>query len=250
MPLLENIDTRAPKEFEKEKTKLETQVLQKRLRDLQSVLFAENKHSVLIVLQGMDASGKDGAVKNVFSGVNPMGCRVEAFKKPTEEELSYDFLWRIHKHTPKKGMIQIFNRSHYEDVLVPRVHHWIDKDMVKRRFGYINAFESLLQDSGTIILKFYLHISPEEQKARFEERLNVPEKMWKYQDADLRESKLWGDYQNAFEDIFEHCSPKIPWHIVPADQNWYRNYIIAKTIVERLEKLNMQYPKNFNKQLP
>lgn len=250
MPLLENIDTRAPKEFEKEKTKLETQLLQKRLQDLQSVLFAENKHSVLIVLQGMDASGKDGAVKNVFGGVNPMGCRVEAFKKPTEEELSYDFLWRIHKHTPKKGMIQIFNRSHYEDVLVPRVHKWIDMDMVKRRFGYINTFENLLQDNGTVILKFYLHISPEEQKLRFEERLNVPEKMWKYQDADLRESKFWGDYRNAFEDIFEHCSPEIPWHIVPADQNWYRNYVIAKTIVERLEKLNMQYPTNFNKQLP
>jgi PPK2 family polyphosphate:nucleotide phosphotransferase len=250
MPILQNISTRAPKEFDKEQTKIDILNIQQRLQDLQSVMYAENKHSILIVLQGLDASGKDGAVKNVFGGVNPMGCRVEAFKKPTEEELSYDFLWRIHKNVPKRGMIQIFNRSHYEDVLVPRVHNWIDMDTVKKRFEYINSFEKLLQDSGTIILKFYLHISEEEQKERFAERLKIPEKMWKYQDADLRESMFWKEYHEAFEDIFEYCSPEIPWHIVPADQNWYRNYFIAKTIVERLEKLDMQYPSNMKKELP
>lgn len=250
MPILDKISTRAPKELDKEVTKLDILKLQTRLQELQSVLYAENKHSILIVLQGLDASGKDGAVKNVFGGVNPMGCRVESFKKPTEEELSYDFLWRIHKNVPKRGMIQIFNRSHYEDVLVPRVHNWIDIDTVKKRYEYINSFENLLQDSGTVILKFYLHLSQEEQKLRFEDRLKIPEKMWKYQDADLRESMFWKEYREAFEDIFEHCSTEIPWHIVPADQNWYRNYFIANTIVERLEKLDMQYPSTLDKKLP
>jgi PPK2 family polyphosphate:nucleotide phosphotransferase len=250
MALLSEISTRAPKEFDKQEIKLETPLILKRLQDLQSVLFAENKWSVLIVLQGLDASGKDGAVKNVFSGVNPMGCRVEAFKKPTEEEFAHDFLWRIHKHAPRKGMIQIFNRSHYEDVLVPRVHKWIDMKTVKRRFDYINSFENLLQDNNTLVFKFYMHLSKEEQHERFAERLTMPEKKWKYQEADLHESKFWDNYMEAFEDIFEHCSPEIPWHIVPADQNWYRNYVIAKTIVERLEQLNMKYPEHIEKELP
>jgi PPK2 family polyphosphate:nucleotide phosphotransferase len=250
MAQLSKISTRAPKDLDKEKIKTETLALLKKLQELQSVLFAENKWSVLIVLQGLDASGKDGAVKNVFSGVNPMGCRVEAFKKPTEEEFAHDFLWRIHRHAPRKGMIQIFNRSHYEDVLVPRVHKWIDMKAVKKRYDYINSFEELLQDSGTVVLKFYMHISQEEQHERFAERLALPEKMWKYQAADLKESEHWENYMEAFEDIFEHCSPEIPWHIVPSDQNWYRNYLIAKTIVERLEKLNMKYPEFIDKQLP
>jgi len=250
MAELSKISTRAPKESDKEKIKIETLSILKELQELQSVLFAENKWSVLIVLQGLDASGKDGAVKNVFSGVNPMGCRVEAFKKPTEEESAHDFLWRIHRHAPRKGMIQIFNRSHYEDVLVPRVHKWIDMKAVKKRYDYINSFEQLLQDSGTLIFKFYMHISQEEQHERFAERLSLPEKNWKYQAADLKESELWDDYMKAFEDIFENCSSEIPWTIVPSDQNWYRNYIIAKTIVERLKKLDMKYPEFIDKQLP
>jgi polyphosphate kinase 2 (PPK2 family) len=166
-----------------------------------------------------------------------MGCKVQSFKKPSEEELAHDFMWRIHHHAPRKGMIQIFNRSHYEDVLVPRVHGWI-------------PFEQLLQSSGTLIFKFYLHISREEQQQRFAERLTMAEKKWKYQDADIKESKLWDVYMEAFEDIFKHCSEKIPWHIVPADQNWYRNYVIVKTIVDSLEKLNMQYPDLPDKILP
>ena len=202
------------------------------------------------MLQGLDASGKDGSVKNVFSGVNPMGCNVKSFKKPTEAELARDFLWRVHYHAPRKGMIQIFNRSHYEDVLVPRVHKWMPMKEIKKRFDYINSFEQLLQSSGTIIFKFYLHISQKEQQERFAERLTVAEKKWKYQDADIQESKHWDSYIEAFEDIFEHCSKEIPWLIVPSDQNWYRNYIIAKTIVERLEKLDMQYPELLTKELP
>lgn len=237
-----SVSTRAPESLAKDETKEKTQKLRERLLELQAVLYAEGKHSVLIVLQGMDASGKDGSVKNVFFGVNPMGCLVKAFKAPTEEERSHDFLWRIHKVAPAKGMIQIFNRSHYEDVLVPRVKKWITMEHVKKRLEHINHWEQLLVDNGTVILKFYLHISEEEQHERFEERLTIPEKRWKYKASDLAEAKLWPDYRLAFEDIFENCSKAAPWHIVPADQNWYRDYIIAKTIVDRLEELNMEYP--------
>ncbi len=250
MATLQSISTRAPKGFEKDKTRLETQQLLNRLQELQSVLFAENKWSVLIVLQGLDASGKDGSVKAVFSGVNPMGCNVTAFKKPTEEEYAHDFLWRVHRHAPRKGMIHIFNRSHYEDVLVPRVHGWMKPKQIKQRYAHINAFEKLLaEDNNTIILKFYLHLSKEEQHLRFEERVENPEKRWKYQPADLQESAHWDKYIQAFEDIFKGCGKDFPWHIVPADQNWYRNYVIAKTIVERLEKLKMKYPTELNKEL-
>ena len=234
--------TKSPDTFKKEATKERLEELLERLHSLQAVLFAERKHSVLIVLQGMDASGKDGAVKNVFSGVNPMGCNVKAFKAPTEEEKAHDFLWRIHLHAPEKGMIQIFNRSHYEDVLVPRVHEWIDMEEVHRRFAHINAWEQLLIDSGTLVFKFYLHISEEEQKERFEERINNPEKHWKYKASDLEEAKRWPEYREAFEDIFENCQKAAPWHIVPADQNWYKDFVIASTIVEKLEKLKMKYP--------
>ena len=247
MSKLLNQSTKAPESFKKEATKEKTEDLLVRLRALQAVLFAERKHSVLIVLQGMDASGKDGAVKNVFSGVNPMGCKVKAFKAPTEEEKSHDFLWRIHPHAPEKGMIQLFNRSHYEDVLVPRVHEWIDKEEVTRRFGHINAWEQLLVDSGTLVFKFYLHISEEEQKERFEERINNPEKRWKYKASDLEEAKLWPAYRTAFEDIFENCQKAASWQIIPADQNWYKDYLIASTILEKLEKLKMQYPQILDK---
>jgi PPK2 family polyphosphate:nucleotide phosphotransferase len=249
MALLTEISTRAPKHYDKEKTKIETLKLQQRLQELQAIMYAEAKWSLLIILQGLDASGKDGAVKNVFSGVNPMGCRVEAFKKPTDKELAHDFLWRIHKHTPARGMIQIFNRSHYEDVLVPRVHKLLPMKEIRKRYDFINSFEQLLHHHQTIILKFYLHISRQEQQQRFAERLEIPEKKWKYQDADIRESQYWDSYMEAFEDIFKHCSKEIPWHIVPADQNWYRNYVIARVIVERLEKLKMKYPEVVNKQL-
>ncbi|MCS7073647.1 MAG: polyphosphate kinase [Bacteroidia bacterium] len=239
---LKSISTRAPKEYDKEQTKSKIPLLISRLSELQAVMFAEKKHSLLIILQGMDASGKDGVVKEVFTGVNPMGCRVQSFKKPTEEELAHDFLWRIHKHTPEKGMIQLFNRSHYEDVLVTRVHHQINDAVAKQRMKAINAFEELLQSHNTHILKFYLHISREEQLKRLNERITNPYKRYKYQSADIEESKHWDRYMEYYEEVFEQCSPKIPWHIVPSDQNWYKEYFIAKTIVDTLEELKMEYP--------
>jgi len=242
MTRLNKLSTRAPAKLDKALYKKKTDVLLERLQDLQAVLFAESKHSVLIVLQGLDASGKDGAVKNVFSGVNPMGCQVTAFKAPTEEERAHDFLWRIHQHAPAKGRIQIFNRSHYEDVLVPRVEEWINQQETERRFTHINAFEGLLTEAGTHILKFYLHISPEEQQKRFEERLTDPQKRWKYKAADREVAKKWKEYSLAYEDLFEKCEKVAPWHIVPADQNWYKDYLIAKTIVDYLEQLKMKYP--------
>lgn len=242
VPNLAAIDTRAPEKLDKQKTKEKTRKLLERLRELQAIFYADNRFSLLIVLQGMDASGKDGAVRRVFSGVNPMGCRVKAFKVPTEEEKSHDFLWRVHNEAPPKGMFQIFNRSHYEDVLVPRVHQWADEATVRRRYKHINAFEQLLADHGTQIFKFYLHISRKEQKERFAERIENPEKRWKYKGQDLIESDFWDHYMEAYTDIFRYCQEAAPWHIVPSDQNWYKDYLIAQSVVERLERLNLRYP--------
>ena len=241
-----SISTKAPAGFEKEKTKEKTADLILKLRDLQAVLYAESKRSLLIVLQGIDASGKDGTVKHVFSGVNPMGCNVHSFKEPTPLDTSHDFLWRVHSNTPSKGMIEIFNRSHYEDILVPMVHKLLPKELIKKRFDYINSFEQLLEDNDTIILKFYLHISKEEQTERFKERQTNPEKHWKYQQGDIAESKHWDDYIAVYEEIFDKCSKEIPWNIIPADHNWYRNYFIAKTIVDKLKSLDMKYPETGN----
>ncbi|MET3881669.1 PPK2 family polyphosphate kinase [Niastella sp. OAS944] len=212
------------------------------MNELQNLLYAESKHAVLVVLQGMDASGKDGVIRKVFGALNPQGVQVHSFKAPTEEELSHDFLWRVHKAVPAKGSIQIFNRSHYEDVLITRVHKWIDEKTVKKRMKAINDFEQLLQEhNSTTILKFYLHISPEEQEQRLQERIHNPAKQWKYNEKDFEEAKLWDDYRAAYEDCFEQCND-VPWTIVPADQNWYKEYIIAHTLQKALEKLNMQYP--------
>lgn len=240
--ILSKTDTTAPDKFNKEKTKKELLKIKLRLEELQNVLFAEGKHSLLIVLQGMDASGKDGAIKNVFEAVNPMGCRVIPFKQPTEIEVKHDFLWRIHQHVPEKGMIHIFNRSHYEDVLIQRVHKWVDEKIILQRYGHINNFEQLLIDSGTVVLKFYLHVSKKEQLKRLQERQVDPEKKWKHNDGDIKERALWNDYMNAYEQSFLNCSTAAAWHIVPADQNWYKEYVIAKIVVAALETLNMKYP--------
>ncbi len=214
-----------------------------RMADLQNVLYAEDKHALLIVLQALDAGGKDGTIRKIMSGVNPQGVQVTSFKKPTEEELSHDFLWRIHKVVPPRGMIGIFNRSHYEDVLVVRVHNLVPKAVWQKRYEHINNFERLLTDSGVTILKFYLHISKEEQKERFQARLDQPHKRWKFNPADLSERALWGDYMEAFEAVFARCSTEVaPWHIVPANKKWYRNVVISETIVKTLERLNMKYP--------
>ncbi len=239
---LNKLSTRAPLSLSKDKAKAELQQLQYQLHELQNLLYAEGKHALLVILQGMDASGKDGVVKNVFDAVNPLGCKVFPFKKPTEIEMKHDFLWRVHAKVPPKGMVHIFNRSHYEDVLIQRVHKWIDANEVKRRFEHINAFEQLLADSGTVVLKFYLHISPDEQLERLTERLTDHTKNWKYCKQDMEERKHWDDYMKAYHDVFE-CCDVIPWHIIPADQNWYKELLIAREVVKALENLKMEYPR-------
>lgn len=239
---LSNIDTNAPKKFNKEQIKKETQKLKIRLDELQNLLYAESKHALLVVMQGMDGSGKDGAIKNVFSAVNPQGCRVISFKAPSSIEMKHDFLWRIHQQVPELGMITVFNRSHYEDVIIQRVHHWVNDKIIKQRFDHINHFENHLLESGTAILKFYLHISKEEQLKRLKERLGDPAKMWKYNENDLKERAFWKNYMNAYEDAFENCSEHAAWDIVPSDQNWHKEYVIAKKMVETLESFKMKFP--------
>jgi PPK2 family polyphosphate:nucleotide phosphotransferase len=239
---LKDIDTRGPKHLDKEKTKKETEEILARLDELQNLLFAESRHSLLVIIQGMDASGKDGVIRNVFGKLNPQGVEVKSFKVPTAEELAHDFLWRVHHHTPSKGIIQIFNRSHYEDVIVTRVHKWVDDHTARKRMEAINSFEKLLRDhNNTTVLKFYLHVSPEKQLERLNERIRDPKKQWKYNENDFSEARLWDIYMEMYEDCFEHCN-LIPWTIVPADQNWYKEYLIASKIFETLNSFNMEYP--------
>jgi PPK2 family polyphosphate:nucleotide phosphotransferase len=239
---LKDIDTRAPKQLDKEKTKKDTADILVKLDELQNLLYAEAQHSLLVIVQGMDASGKDGVIRNVFGRLNPQGVEVKSFKVPTAEEVAHDFLWRVHQHAPAKGIIQIFNRSHYEDVLVTRVHKWIDDDIAGKRMEAINDFEKLLaQHNNTAILKFYLHVSQKEQLERLNERIRDPEKQWKYNENDFSETRLWDIYMEMYEDCFEHCD-HIPWIIVPADQNWYKEYLIATKILETLKSFDMKYP--------
>lgn len=238
---LAEISCDAPEYLDKEEAREQTREWVERLGELQAVMYAEQKHSVLIVLQGMDASGKDGAVRRVFAECNPVGLEVTAFKKPTEKEFAHDFLWRVHKHTPPKGKIGIFVRSHYEDVLIQRVHNWIDEEHAMKRIQAINAFESLLQfDNNTHIFKFYLHISKEQQEEELRERLEEHDKFWKHNSNDWKERDHWDEYMRCYEEAINASA--IPWHIVPVDQRWYRNYVMSKILVENLEKLNMQYP--------
>ena len=191
---------------------------------------------------GLDASGKDGAVRNLCTRMNPQGVLVKSFKTPTPEEYAHDFLWRIHQHAPAKGTIQVFNRSHYEDILITRVHKWCDDETAMKRMKAINDIEELLQEhNNTRILKFYLHVSKKEQMERLQERSKDPSKMWKYNENDFAEAKLWKEYMKVYEECFDNCH-KVPWIIVPSDQNWYKEYIIANTLFELLKSLNMQYP--------
>jgi PPK2 family polyphosphate:nucleotide phosphotransferase len=214
-----------------------------RMAELQNVLYAEGKHALLIVLQAMDAGGKDGSIRKIMSGVNPQGVQVTSFKKPTPEELAHDFLWRIHQRVPQRGMIGIFNRSHYEDVLVVRVHNLVPQAVWQTRYDHINNFERLLADSGVTILKFYLHISKDEQKERLQARLVIPHKRWKFNPADLAERELWNEYRQAYEAALTRCSTEsAPWYVVPANKKWYRNLVISETIVETMESLKMEYP--------
>ncbi|MFT3749598.1 MAG: polyphosphate kinase [Agriterribacter sp.] len=240
---LKKVSTKAPEELDKEKMEMKTARMLSELDDLQNLLYAEGKHALLIVLQGMDASGKDGTIRDVFGKLNPQGVTVKSFKAPTAEELSHDFLWRVHSNAPAKGMIQVFNRSHYEDILVTRVHKWCDDKTAKKRMGAINDFEKLLTEhANTHILKFYLHISPGEQQQRLQERTHDPKKMWKYNEKDFAEAKLWKTYMKMYEDCFAACN-KIPWHIIPADQNWYKEYLITRHVYSLLKGLNMKYPR-------
>jgi PPK2 family polyphosphate:nucleotide phosphotransferase len=210
---------------------------------LQNLLYAENKRSLLVVLQGMDTSGKDGTIRHVMSGLSPLGVQVHAFKAPTQEELAHDFLWRVHKVAPPHGAIGIFNRSHYEDVLVVRVHDLVKPKVWKDRFKQINQFERTLVKNNTILLKFFLHISADEQKKRLQERLADPTRYWKFSMHDVEERRFWNDYQTAYEDVLRRCSTKhSPWHIVPANHKWYRNLLVAETIVKALRDLDMKYP--------
>lgn len=230
-------------EYDKDSAKKVLKRNTKRLLELQEVLWAEGKHAVLIVLQGMDASGKDGTIEHVFHGVNPQGCHVTGFKVPTKEELEHDFLWRVHKAVPRQGMIGIFNRSQYEDVLVVRVENLAPEEVWSKRYEQINHFEKLLADTGTVILKFYLHISKDEQKERFEARRQDPNKVWKFSEEDVAKRRLWDDYMQAYEDAINRCStPWAPWTIVPANRKWYRNLVVSQALVDALEGLGMQYP--------
>lgn len=239
---LKNISTKAPDGWDKEATKLKTKDILEELNELQNLLYAENKHSILVIFQGMDASGKDGVVRDVFTSMNPTGIRVYSFKVPTEEELSHDFLWRVHTVTPPRGMIHVFNRSHYEDIFVTRVHGMIDDITAQQRIKAINDFEQLLTEhANTTILKFYLHISQEEQHEQLVERLKEPAKMWKYNSKDFDESAQWDTYMKYYEEAFNSCN-NIPWHIIPADQNWYKSYLVATILRDTLKGLNMKYP--------
>jgi PPK2 family polyphosphate:nucleotide phosphotransferase len=214
-----------------------------KLVDLHDLLYAEQKHALLIVLQGMDAAGKDGTIKHVMSGVNPSGCTVTSFKVPTAEEAAHDFLWRIHKAVAQKGYIGIFNRSQYEDVLITRVHKLVPEKVWKSRYDRINEFEHLLVENHVVLLKFFLHISKEEQKRRFELRKDEPNKNWKISPADSREREFWDDYQAAYQDALEKCSTRYaPWYVIPANKKWFRNLAVSQIIVDALEELKMTYP--------
>lgn len=241
MKNLKAIITTPPKHIKKNHIKKETKQYIDIIRERQHILYAQSKYSILIILQGMDASGKDGATKAIFSSVNPQGVSVTSFKKPSEKELAYDFLWRIHQEVPSRGMIKIFNRSHYEDVLVPGVNQWIDKKDIKKRYDHINNFESLLKDNGTKVLKFYLHISEQEQAKRFEERISNPLKNWKYNSGDKETAKQWSQYRKAYQEVFESCN-EVPWHIIPSDKNWFKEYLIAKKVAETLLDLDLNFP--------
>ncbi|MEI7593456.1 MAG: polyphosphate kinase 2 family protein [Actinomycetes bacterium] len=214
-----------------------------RLFDLQQLLYADNSRKVLVVLQGMDTSGKDGTIKHVFKMVNPLGVKVANFKRPNDVELEHDYLWRVHHNVPRSGEITIFNRSHYEDVLVVRVHDLVPKHTWERRFAHIRNFESMLADEGTVILKFFLHISREEQGKRLQERLDNPAKHWKFEHGDIEERRYWDQYTTAYQDAISRTSTSdAPWYVIPADKKWYRNLLISTVLVETLESLNLSYP--------
>lgn len=241
---ISKIDYRAPKNMNKEETLLKTEEMKLEIIELQRRFYAGGKNSMLIVLQGMDASGKDGTVKKVFSGVNPLGIRVSAFGKPSQEAMAHDFLWRLHKETPRKGMIRVFNRSYYEDILVPTVEWYLDEKTIEKRYKHINNFEEMLADEGTIILKFYLHMSKEKQKERLLERITIERKFWKYDASDAKARKNWDSYIDTYKNIFDKTHTKhAEWNVIPTDQKWYKVYCVTKKVLETLREHAPDWPK-------
>ena len=237
----DKISTLPGKSIDEPSIRNATSALVKRIGELQLALYAEQKKSLLVIFQGMDASGKDGAIKDVFADVNPLGTRVVSFKKPTEEEYAHDFLWRVHAKMPPAGMIHIFNRSHYEDVLVPSVQGFLPEKVIKKRYDQINDFERMLEENGTTILKFFLHVSKEEQYERLTERMTNPKKFFKHKDSDWENSKKWKQYMKVYKSLFDKCNV-VPWHIIPSDKNWYKEYLVAGEVAKALQKINPKYP--------
>lgn len=238
---LSEIRTSAPEDWDEKKIKDEIKDLKDKIEDHQKMLQASTKHSVLIVLQGMDCSGKDGAVRGVFSGVTPSGVEVHSYKKPTDVEFAHDYLWRVHEQCPKKGMIKVFNRSHYEDILVPSVYGYIPKDEVEKRYEQINNFEKHIEANGTKIIKFYLHLGKDEQLERLTERTQVKRKFYKHNDGDWETRERWDDFMAVYEKIFEKCND-IPWNIIGSDQNWYKVFQICKIVEKELTDLKLEWP--------
>jgi PPK2 family polyphosphate:nucleotide phosphotransferase len=242
---LKNIqaDDKSERTGDKAKDALALEKIASEINALQDILYAQGKHKILLILQGMDASGKDGTVKHVFSECDPLGIRLANFKGPTPEELAHDYLWRVHQQVPQKGEICIFNRSHYEDVLIVKVHDWIDEDECRRRYAQINDFERLLTETGTVIIKCYLHISKAEQKLRMQERLDDPTKTWKFNPNDLKERDVWSKYMVAYENAMRATSTEnAPWYVVPADSKTNRNLLISRLLYDALKKLQLDYP--------
>jgi PPK2 family polyphosphate:nucleotide phosphotransferase len=242
---LNEIDPRDKCGFgEDEKAGTATQKIAHEIDELQDRLYAEGRRALLVILQGTDTSGKDGTIRGVFNATGPLGVSVTAYRQPTESELAHDYLWRVHGACPRRGMIGIFNRSHYEDVLIAKVRKFVPKDAIERRYEQINAFEKTLVENGTVILKFMLHISKEEQAERLQERLDDPKKRWKFNPGDLDDRKLWDDFQEAYEIMLNRCSTKwAPWHVIPADRKWVRNVAISTIVRATLEDMDPQYPK-------
>ncbi|MGI6379421.1 MAG: PPK2 family polyphosphate kinase [Anaerolineae bacterium] len=241
--VLDDFDPRGKYGMEKKSAKKELKELSEQLNDLQEQLYATKQHGLLVLLQGMDTSGKDGVIKRVLEAFNPQGVCVTGFKVPTQEEFDHDFLWRIHKAAPRKGMVGVFNRSQYEDVLVQRVESFVSEPVWRQRYEDINAFEKLLASNGTVICKFYLHISNERQQERLQDRLLDPTSHWKFSVGDLKARAKWDEYREAYEDALSYCStPYAPWYIIPADRKWVRDIVIARILLETLGNLRMEWP--------
>jgi len=229
------------------KARQELDKLCEQLDDMQKVLYAENKHKILIVLQGLDTAGKDSLIRHVFGPLNPQGIKVTSFKAPSEEDLAHDYLWRIHMAVPRAGEIAVFNRSHYEDILIVAVHNLVSSKIWKKRYTHINHFERMLTDEGTVILKFFLYIDKNEQKMRLQARLTKPHKRWKFQSSDLKERKLWPQYIKAYESVLSKTSTAYaPWYIIPSNKKWYRDFVVAHIVLKKLQALKMRYPKPEN----